>query len=97
MTPSKHQHDFFDVPGRPKGYLKDLVQEKTGFPRYRLTLLLADGSDGKSWEELGRPQEVQAVFNQVTTDMADELMHLGAVRMVMVTSGTKSHEDAMVI
>ena len=62
-----------------EGYLKDLVQEKTGFPRYRLTLLLADG---KSWEELGRPQEVQAVFNQVTTDMADELMHLGSVGLV---------------
>ena len=62
-----------------EGYLKDLVQEKTGFPRYRLTLLLADG---KSWEELGKPQEVQAVFNQVTTEMADELMRLGTVGLV---------------
>eukprot|EP00913_Durusdinium_trenchii_P020569 g19319.t2 len=52
-------------------YVKDLVQEKTGFPRFRLTLLL-DG--GKSWEELGHPREIQAVRNQAATDMADELM-----------------------
>ena len=61
-------------PAIPSGCVKDLVQEKTGFPRFRLTLLL---EDGKSWEELGKPHEVQAVYNQVATDMAEDLLHLG--------------------
>lgn len=71
LRPSKTLSFF---PAIPSGCVKDLVQEKTGFPRFRLTLLL---EDGKSWEELGKPHEVQAVYNQVATDMAEDLLHLG--------------------
>ena len=52
------------------GFLKDLVQQRLGFPRFRLSLLLENGS----WEELLRPREVQVVFNQTATEHSEALL-----------------------
>ena len=56
-----------------RGYIKSSVQEKTGFPRFRLAVL---NENGKSWRELGQPGEVQAVFNQAVNDFCEALMTL---------------------
>ena len=55
------------------GYIGKQVQERTGFPCFRLALLSVKG---KSWHQLGSPSEVQAVFNQAVNDFSADLLTL---------------------
>lgn len=69
------------------------MQQRLGFPRFRLSLLLDDGS----WEELQRPREIQVVFNQVGMEQSEALLRLGvdSKRLSFRTAIYQEDEDAV--
>ncbi|CAE7848827.1 ANK1 [Symbiodinium sp. KB8] len=56
-------------------FLKRKIHQHTGVPHVRQRLLM---EEGKSWEQLGRPREVQVVLNQVTHDFDEQLLAAAA-------------------